>query len=307
MKKQILFLIFISLFIINQGFCAEGVAMNNSKNESLTDWLNIWSDGFELDLIELPAYKIRKTVFTSKNRPTEIITHRRLSYDNKTVAFTYGTFGSSNPYEGLYVVKIATGKITKIGDCPKGAITLLGFVGNDRLLLSGYVVLENNQIVYKERDLDNMAHFYVFNFVTHELEYLKDLGATTVGMANGRCGRNAVAYETGDGVAIYDINEQKLYHVNRPGDLVAIAPDGRHILFLDKKQGYMILDRNGNELVVLSSSSINALKPIFRGYFELHFVSWSPGGQYVMFQESSDGNNSSKYLLDLESKKIKKL
>lgn len=279
---------------------------NFRQGDEFTNWKEIWSDGFELHLVRLPGYIHERKLYELKNRKFESIGYRILSPDNKKVVFTSGNFGSKNPSDNLYILDIEKGNLEKIGHCSSGIINLRGFLDNNRLLLVGYLKIEGDLVFYHEKVPDNSGYFYIYDLRNHQLELLDNLGSVTVGMANAICSQrgSSFAYETRDGFVVYNVDKKRIVRINKKGDLIAISPEGQKILF-KSNNGYSCIDIDGgNEELVLSKREINKVTPIFNGYFELRFVSWSPDGRYILFGESSDQNKGRGFILDLETKQL---
>ena len=287
----------------------KGEKMSNLEtNTVLKNWRELWSDGSELLLIRLPDYLAEQKLYEVKDKRKESITHKVSSSNSTKAAFTVGTFGSSNPSDGLYVLEFETGDIKKVFNSPEGMINLRGFVGDEQLLLDGYIKMENDVIKYAEKSEDGVHYLYLYNFKNNQLEDLSDLGATTVGMANAKCALNghSFTYDEGDGFVVYNILEKRSIRINEKGDLVGISPNGQKILIHQKEGYFLIKVAEGSKELVLSSKEIQKITPIFNGYFELHFQSWSPDGKFVLFGESSDQNGGKRFLLNLETKELRK-
>ncbi|MCB9771471.1 MAG: PD40 domain-containing protein [Candidatus Omnitrophica bacterium] len=272
------------------------------------EWLHLLSDGYEIRLMQLPQNIIRKKIFHVNNRLTERIGYRRLSADNTKVAFTWGTFGNTKPNDGLFIVDVLTGDTKKIVDCPSGTINLIGFVGNGSVLLSGHVTSQEDILSYEPKAPDQFAYLYLYNFEKNQLQQLSNLGSATVGMSNGITSLSSFAFETGESFKVYNFEEKKTSEIIAHGELFAISPDGKRVLFFDYKKGYCLVDKDGqNEQIVISLKKLNSLKPLFLGYFELKYYSWSSDGLNILFNESSDEDKGRKYLLDLRTNGIKQL
>jgi len=303
-------LIFMSFVVQCVAEEMKGEKMSNLEtNTILKNWRELWSDGSELLLIRLPDYLAEQKLYEVKDKTKESITHKVLSSDSKKAAFTVGTFGSSNPSDGLYILEFETGDLKKVFDSPEGMINLRGFVGDEQLLLDGYIKIENGVIKYAEKSADGAHYFYLYNFKNNQLEDLSDLGVTTVGMANAKCALNgySFAYDQGDGFVVYNILEKRNIRINEKGELVGISSNGQKIL-IHQEEGYSLIKvAEGSKELVLSTTEIQKVTPIFNGYFELHFQSWSPDGKFVLFGESSDQNEGKGFLLNLETKELRKI
>jgi hypothetical protein len=286
----------------------KGDRMKNIEMNTTLNWKELWSDGFELLLIHLPDYIAEQKIYEVNDRQKERIGYRVLSANAKKVAFTLD-YQSYEPSGDLYILDIETGDLKKILHSTVGTINLRGFLDDDQLLLEGYVQEENNSFTYTEKAPDKAHYFYILNFKTDRIVDLSNLGVTTVGMANAKCALNgsSFAYDQGDGFMIYNVLEKRTTHVSEKGDLAGISPNGQNVL-IQQKEGYSLVDvtKDDKELV-LSTKEIKNLTPIFNGYFELRFQSWSPDGRYILFGESSDRNQGKRFLLNLETKELTKV
>lgn len=286
----------------------KGDRMKNLEMNTTLNWKELWSDGFELLLVRHPDYIAEQKVYEVSNRQKERIGYKALSKNTKKVAFTVDN-QSYEPSGDLYVLDIETGDLKKIFHSAVGTINLRGFLDDDQLLIEGYVQVVNDSFTYTEKASDKSHYFYILNFKNNQIVDLSNLGVTTVGMANAKCALNgsSFAYDQGDGFMVYNVIEKRNIHVGEKGDLAGISPNGQKIL-IQQKEGYFLIDVNNNiKELVLSAKDIKKVTPLFNGYFELHFSSWSPDGKFILFGESSDQNEGERFLLNLETKDLKKI
>ncbi len=283
------------------------------KDIKLRDWKELWSDGFELLLIRFPDFIAEKKIYEIKDRRESDLTigRKALSPNSTKIAFTVGNFGKPPINDNLYIIDTNSLAIKKIGYSQSDLIGVNGFMGNDRLLLNGNMHVDQDGMLIHEETKDKSSYLSVFNFNTKKLKILRDLGISTVGMANSKCAGDLLAYDTGDGFVVYNVNTKNTTKINKKGDLVSISPDGQKILFKDVDDYYLV-DQNGqNQELILTKKEIDKFIPLDiklrGGYWEVQFSSWSPEGRYILFNESSDRNKGKKYILDVENKELERV
>ncbi len=297
----ILSFLMISVFILGNSFAEEfnGEDMKNT-------WQDIWSDGHELLLVDLPSNTAKRKVYKTEGGYHLTIEHRRFSSIDNVVAFTVGNFGHPPLADSLYISKDNV-EVERIGNSINGLLNLVGILNGHRILLAGENIRVNNGVFVQEKTAQDKDYFFIFNYETKELKKLVDLGNLTLGMENGVCAGNLIAYGIKGGVRTYNVDSKASVDIDFEGDLDAISPDGENLL-LRNEEGYFVINSDGqNKQVVLSKRQIKKVTPIFDGYFELRFQSWSPDGKFILFGESSDRNEGKRFLLNLETKELTKI
>lgn len=268
--------------------------------ENSETWKQIWCDGYSIYIYTLPFCKNEKKLFEVENRKFMQIGTRLLSPDNKKVAFSLGVY--KNLYytdlisQDLYLIDTDGANLRKLKLDSSKNIFLIAFVGNNKLLFSGYGV-------------EKEEYLSILDLNTDITETLYELVKSTVRKWNVAVSNRGdlLVYDTGNGFIVYNIQNKTSKKIRVEGDRPILSPDSQHILFRrDSMTGsYFIIGIDGlNESLILSDQKIQTLLYGSGDYRDLNFVSWSHDSKFILLSESSDLQKGRMFVLEIYTGEI---
>ncbi|MFH1202245.1 MAG: hypothetical protein V1674_05085 [Candidatus Omnitrophota bacterium] len=307
-KKYYIIGIIILVFFTAKGFAIEEVNMYHElkKIDKSGIWKNIWCDGYEIHLCNLPFYKRGTKLFEVENRKFMLIGNRELSPDAKKIAFTLETY-KHRAYQNiirtdLYIMNSDGTNLTKLPTDVFENIFLIGFLGDGKL------VLEHSEV-------ENYLHkpetrvIYTIDLNTNKINKFANQ-KISISSLNASAKGDLLICPEQNMTIVYDVENNATKKMNIKMDAPVLSPDGKKILFRrgDMMGSYYIVNIDGtNEELLLSDEKIRYLLKGSGDYRDLVYASWSPDSRFLLFTESSDLQKGKSFVLDIGSKEIVKI